>query len=131
MVYLSTQGIKMHTNNTLFYLIISFKDFKPPLYLRLPSSASLPQQCTVHPLPLIILLRHLQLWEPRGHNASWGSAGDDGIFREIRYTAMVAEEVFVEREEAVYRRCRGAEDGEDSGGEDGLDFYFQQIGLHR
>ena len=54
-------------------------------------------------------------------------ARDDGILREIRYTAVVAEEVFIEREEAVDHRYGSAEHGEDGGREDGLDFYFQLI----
>ena len=61
----------------------------PRLQLRLSQSS------TVKPSPLIILFRYCQRWQFIGHDPSWTGPGDNRVLGEIRYTIIIAQEIFV------------------------------------
>lgn len=92
--------------------------FPPNLNLTIPNLR------TIHPLPLIILLRNLQHREFRRHNPPRRRSGNHSVLGEIGDTAFLTEKVLVGIEESVYRGSWGAEHSEDCVGED-----FLQDGL--
>lgn len=71
----------------------------PGLQLRLPQSS------TIKLSPLIILFRHCQGRQLLGHDPSRTSSGDNRVFGEIRYTIILAQEVFVEFKKTIDGFC--------------------------